>query len=87
MTNQNKLAHALKIKFGLAPTEPTSSQLTDIQSAIRNIRATSRVPTDADWSAVVSKYCPTAGTHRYAGLDNSDLNTLLALAILSAQGK
>lgn len=79
-TTDQRLAHALKIKFGTAPHEPTAGQLQSIKQYIEAIRATGRMPTDADWAHAVGKYCPGAGTHKYAGVDNSDLNTLLELA-------
>lgn len=87
MTNDEKLAHALKLKFGLAPAEPTRLQLTAIKNAILKIFAANRRPSESDWATVVLQCCPGAGRHRYAGADNSDLNALLVLALQSAQGK
>lgn len=80
------LAHSLKIKFGLAPAEPTPVQLAAIKAIISRITASGRRPTENDWYTAVTTCCPDAGSHRYSGVDNSDLNTLLALAAQSAQG-
>ena len=80
MTRDEALAHSLKLQFGLAPREPNSEQLQSIKKAIAAIRAAGRLPTKQDWHKVVAAACPSMGTHKYAGIDNSDLNTLLALA-------
>jgi hypothetical protein len=79
MTPQQRrtLAHALRIRFGTAPSEPTDAQLDAIVARIETIRE-SRTPTDADWRGAVFAECPSAGTHKYASLDNSDLNAILA---------
>jgi hypothetical protein len=75
-----ELARLLKIRFGTAPQEPSERQLNEIKRAIEAIRNSGRLPTWADWQVLVYRYCPGAGQHRYAGMDNSDLDTLLALA-------
>lgn len=75
------LAHSLKIRFGLPPDQPTSEQLERIKSDVLAFYATGRLPSDSDWRLVVYKNCPGAGTWKYAGLDNSDLNTLLTVAM------
>lgn len=75
--NDHNLAQSLKIKYGLPPSEPSEDQLLNIK---RDISTTTQ-PTESDWHRIVVKYCPRAGSYKYAGLDNSDLNTLLALAI------
>ena len=72
----SQLAHSLKIKFGLSPSEPSQYQLDLIKNEISALLR----PTDQDWWRIVSKYCPSAGTHKYAGVDNSDLNVLLSMA-------
>ena len=78
MTNETRnLSQALTIKFGLGPNEPTQSQLNQIVAEMEKIYR----PSVSDWHKVVYKYCPTAGSFKYAGIDNSDLNTLLTLAI------
>lgn len=87
MADSSKLAHALKLKFGTAPSGPTAEQLDSIVAYISQIQNNGRIPTEKDWGTAVSLYCPDAGKYKYAGLDNSDLNTLLALAIQSAKGQ
>lgn len=86
MTSDEKLANSLKMKFGLAPNEPTMTQLAAIKSAINQIAELGRTPSVRDWARIVTQYCPGAGRHKYAGVDNSDLNTLLALATQAARG-
>jgi hypothetical protein len=89
MTTDEKLAQSLKVKFGTAPSEPTGVQLQQIKAAIQRIQSSGKTPSEHDWLSAVSMYCPSTGQYRYAGIDNSDLNTLLALAIQVAnkQGK
>ena len=84
--NDQKLAHALKVQFGTSDYEPTEAQLTSIKNSILRIKSLGRYAAEGDWRLAVHTYCPSAGTHKYAGLDNSDLNTLLALATQAANG-
>lgn len=86
MTPNEKLAHALKMKFGLAPSEPSTAQLEQIKAAIKLIVQSGSEPSESDWRAAVKKYCPGMASHRYAGIDNTDLNALLLLAIQSLKG-
>lgn len=80
MNNDQELAHKLKIKFGTAPNEPTSFQLEKIILDIQALVSRGITPSEADWSKIVSKHCPGAGTYKYAGVDTSDLITLMQLA-------
>lgn len=80
MHNDERLIQALRVQFGTSYYEPTASQLLSIKAAIQNIQAEGRTPTEGDWRGAVSRFCPSAGQHKHAGLDNSDLNTLLAMA-------
>lgn len=82
-----ELGHSLKIRYGLAPWEPTEVQLGSIKAAIARVTQSGRSPTAEDWHSAVVATCPSAGQHRYSGVDNSDLNTMLALALLAAGGK
>ncbi len=79
------LAHALRLRFGISPQEPTEQQLDRITIDISRIAH----PTHRDWHDAVYRHCPTAGTYKYASVDNSDLNELLAQASegAKAQGK
>lgn len=87
MTKSEVLSHKLKIKYGTAPHEPTDAQLALICSEINEIVQSGREPTDQDWSDAVHQHCPTSGKYSYSGIDNSDLNTLLALATQVAASK
>jgi hypothetical protein len=87
MTRDEALAHSLQLKFGLAPAEPNAMQLQSIKKAIAAISAAKRWPTQQDWYKAVAAVCPSIGSYRYAGIDNSDLNTLLALANQAAGGQ
>lgn len=75
------------MRFGLKPGEPNTHQLQAIRARIGGVRNAGRVPSDADWHAAVAAVCPSFQSSVYGGVDNSDLNTLLTLAILSAGGK
>lgn len=77
------LARALKIKFGTAPSEPTSGQLEAIKREVSQINA----PNDSDWARIVAKYCSGFGSCFYGGVDNSHLNTILMMAIQAALNK
>lgn len=87
MTLDEKLGHSLKLKFGLAPAEPTTQQLSMIKTSIAAVIASGRQPTDKDWYIAVAENCPSAGKYFYGGVDNSDLNTLLALALQIVRGQ
>lgn len=87
MTQDERLAHSLMLQFGLPPGEPNSWQLQSIKAAISAINQSGKRPTHQDWGNAVAAVCPSIGKHKYAGIDNSDLNTLLSLAIQSAGGR
>lgn len=87
MSTTEILSQKLKIKYGTAPHEPTETQLVHICGAINKIIQAGKVPTEKDWSDAVHLYCPSSGRYKYAGIDNSDLNTLLALAIQVANNQ
>jgi hypothetical protein len=79
-TNDQQLAHNIKIKFGTAPGEPNEIQLSRIKDDLKRIVAQGRKPSSSEWSQIVAKHCPGAGKYSYAGADNSDLVTLLQMA-------
>ncbi|MGC3892759.1 hypothetical protein [Pseudomonas urmiensis] len=87
MTEDQKLAHGLKMKFGLGMGEPTLSQLRSIKQYIQSIRDQGHKPTHSDWEFAVNRYCPGSGTGSYSGIDNSDLNALFLLAITPKKSK
>ena len=79
-THDQNLAHKIKMEFGTSGAEPTEIQLTFIKAELAQIVTSGETPAWADWQRAVYKYCPSAGSHKYAGIDNSDLNTLLEMA-------
>ncbi len=86
MTNDDKLKHSIMIRFGTASWEPTDAQLSQIKAAVLGIQRSGKHASDDEWRSAVFQSCPSAGKYKYAGIDNSDLNTLLALATQSAKG-
>lgn len=85
MTQDEKLAHSLRMQFGLPPGQPTAPQLARIKLAIKRIKDQGHTPTHSDWAEAVSNHCPSAGYGSYSGIDNSSLNTLLSLALANAK--
>lgn len=80
MNSDQELAHKIKIKFGTAPSEPTSYQLMKIKQDIQALVAKGITPSAKDWTDIVKKHCPNAGSYIYKGADTSDLITLMKLA-------
>ncbi len=80
--NDQELAHGIKITFGTATTEPSSIQLGKIKQEIQALHTKGITPSKKDWTAIVRKYCPDAGSyeHLYERADTPDLTTLLKLA-------
>jgi hypothetical protein len=87
MTFEEQLAHSIMMKFGTSGGEPNKHQLNQIIIDLSALQATGIHPTIDDWRKIVFKHCPSAGKYRYSGVDNSDLNTLLALALQVAKGQ
>ena len=82
MDNANsRLKHALMMKFNMAYTEPSDAALESIKAELLQILKTGKELTRSDWERVVNRYRVDNQIYKRAGLDNSDLNTLLALAI------
>ncbi len=80
MDTNERLKLSLRIKFGLAPLEPTDAQLVEIQRDIERIKNRGEDPIRSDWEHAISKHCPSMGNWGYGGVDNSDLNHLLKMA-------
>lgn len=78
--HDQELAHAIKIKFGTAPNNPTTYQLEKIKQDLKALVAQGITPSESDWLEIVKKHCSETGNYFYKGLDNSDLTTLLQLA-------
>ena len=82
-----ELAHLLRMRFGTSPHEPTPQQIQSISLEIRQLHRYG-VPLDlAKWHEVVKKHCPSTGTWAYRGLDNSDLKSLLTLALQATESR
>jgi len=84
-TARETLAHSLRVRFGTSSSEPNEHQLDAIIGDIQEIRRAGRHPSEADWRASVHRHCPSAGTHKYAGVDTSDLVALLQQATEKVQ--
>lgn len=80
MNNDDDLAHRIKMKFGTSPVEPNSYQLAKIKQDIQALVAIGITPSQNDWLTIIRRYCPSTGTHCYAGADTTDLITLMQLA-------
>lgn len=77
MYARDAMKSKLKILAGL-PGDPTDAQLDAIIADIVRIQR-ERTPTESDWKAASARWVPGAGTNKYAGVDMSDLNRLLAM--------
>jgi hypothetical protein len=75
MSVRERMKQKLKFLAGL-PSEPTDRQLDAIINYILDIQK-SRRPTESDWKDAAGRYVPEAGTRKYAGADQSDLNAML----------
>ena len=80
-------AYRIRMKFGTSPYEPTSHQVFKISSEVVGYAKSGSVLDAAVWAELVKKYCPSAGQWAYRGLDNSDIRTLLAMAIQVTEGR
>jgi len=79
------LSNEIRIIFGTNSIEPNKDQLRYIFQDVRKQNEQGSIKSLHDFGQIVKKYCPSAGTCVYKGLDNSDLNTLIALAIQETQ--
>lgn len=80
-----ELSYLLRMKFGTAPNEPTASQVRAIALQIRSLHVSGVSVTEAHWAQAVQSNCPSVGQWAYRGVDNSDINTLLALALQAVE--
>ena len=78
--NDQELAHRIKMKFGTSPNEPSEYQIQQIKAAIQTLVSKGASLSQSDFSSIVKKYCPSAGSYFYGGADTSDLITLLQMA-------
>lgn len=68
-------------------TGTNRSQAFNISSEAVRYARSGKVLDAAKWAELVKKHCPSAGQWIYKGLDNSDIRTLLALAIQVTEGQ
>jgi hypothetical protein len=72
------LEHALRMRFGLSPSEPTDSQLDSIIDYAGQLRAVLDRPLTRDeWRDITSQYCPSIGKYKYSELDTTPLDQIL----------
>ncbi len=84
----NELGHYLKIRYGLAPHEPTDAQLAKIVADLQAItKRTGEEPTLEQTEAIVRKYCPTFRTYKYAADVNLELRRQIAMLAAQSQIK
>lgn len=82
----NDFGHFLKIRFGLAPGDPTAEQLNKIvQDVQRFSAANQRDPSIDELGEIVKKHCPSFGKWKYAADVNLELRRQIAQ--LAAQAK
>jgi len=81
--NDLELAQKIKIRFGTATTEPSSTQLDKIKQDIQALVAKGDTPSENDWKEVVRRYCPDAGGYKYLyqGAEIPDLAEMLEMAM------
>lgn len=88
MTPRERLAHELKVRFGLPPEGPSDAQLNLIIADVIAIeRSANRMATEAEWRASTFRRVPFAGKYVYQGLTFHDLNALLATIRAQAQAQ
>lgn len=79
-------SHFIRIRFGLAPEEPTESQEQQIVASIRKHVDQYGVEPDIDaLRTIVAQYCPSTGTWKYGAEVSVELRR--QLAILAAKLK
>jgi len=80
------LGHYIRVRYGLAPEEPTTTQLAQIEAEIRQFGTVqNRDPSEAELRDIVARICPTTGKWKYGSDVNLELRRQLAL--LRAQAK
>lgn len=80
MNPHDSLGHILKIRFGL-PRQPTASELEEIFK----ILARKQAANSYELAVAVAQVCPGYNTTVYSGVDNSEINTILMMAIQAAK--
>lgn len=83
--SDSQLSHSIMMRYGTGAGEPTSYQVQRIKFYIQRVKSGGRTPTETDLYNAVYLYCPTAGKFSYSGIDNSEVQTMLALALQVAR--
>lgn len=85
MKPREKLAHTLKLRFGLPPDRPTDAELSRIITAVPQLEAKlGRVLTDDDWRIVTLHFVRFEYKYVYDGQNFQDLNALFAMIRMHA---
>lgn len=80
------LEHYIRIRFGLAPNEPTPDQFSTILNSITAfMQSNHREPTVDELRELVASVCPSTGRWKYGADVNAELRR--QLAALRAQAK
>jgi len=76
----------LKIRFGLAPSEPTTEQVNKVVRDVQQFAAANkREPSVDELGEIVRRHCPSFGKWKYAADVNLELRRQIAQ--LAAQAK
>lgn len=81
----NKLENFLRSHCNLIDWHPTLQQLENIKNDIEWLLKSGKTLSRSDCQNIVVRHCGSTRMLLTKGLDNSDLNTLLAMAIASAK--
>jgi hypothetical protein len=81
----NKLEDVLRSHCNLIDWHPTSLQLENIKNDIKQLLKVGVTLSIADCQRIIVKHCGSTQMLVTKGVDNSDLNTLLAIAIASVE--
>lgn len=79
--------HQIRVTFGTSHYEPTHDQQQRIAHDFLSAYTQGKLNSRQDCFEIVKRHCPSAGKYSYRGLDNSDLNTLLQLAMNTVKEK
>lgn len=89
MTSREKLAHTLKVRFGLPQDRPTDSELNELNHIIRDVteneQAIGRPLTDDEWKQLTCRHVRFIGKYIYECLNFQNLNAMLSVIRAQAQ--
>jgi hypothetical protein len=88
MTSHERLAHTLKVRFGLPRDRPTDAELNQIiRDVTQNEQALGRPLTDDEWKQITYRHVRFTGKYIYEGLNFQDLNAMLSVIRAQAQAR